>query len=529
MGKKWGTRSGFTLTTLSMVIQGILAFLLWEVVWRNLARNYISAVFYELILYIVGIPLFAGSVIGKVALVFPYNKASFERLGISMQRFIENPKELLLEIKNDFRQWTVKDYIRAAVNGIMTINVALVFAVGLTNLGANGIANLLKAYNKPFLNKVAEFIITYYFQSPFITASLICNILGFPYVHINAVTRIKKFFTFLITNPSYLHLKDDLLRCILATSFQWKTNIEQKNSGKITNILTELCNISPEAQFHIDINRFTMQQAEEILMYDVSIERIIKYGKPNIVTISPEWGFEFVLTRSLTTIILAIVLRGLFNFFTYSEKTMNLMSLPFLSKPSGVLDYLSMSAIALDAVFIPTVAFLQSLLFGRRYEASIISGQARFALALLTVVLIGLGGFPNGYQEAQLGGNVLQVGMAIFAAWIELFGTYNLITNSIEKSKINKNPYDKLVYGLNNKIKQITEELAILQPAQLKELAAVNFLPDHAEKVYRIPPERKCFSKLKENIRHCIWSRSPAQQTLVVSDTPEIERAALSF
>ena len=246
IGEIWGARSGLTLTTMAMIIQGILAFLLWEVIWRNLARNYISSFVYEIILYLIGIPLFIGSVIGKVALIIPYNKKSFEQLGSSIQLLIQNKYTWLNERKNYFQQWTIKDVIFAVPNSVMTVNAATVFGIGLTNLGVNGIASLLKAYNKPFLSGLAKLVVTYYFQLPFIIASVICNLLGFPYIHINAINRIKQFLVFLVTNSSYMHLREDILRCLFATSLQWKDCVTVKNSRELNNFLIKLYDISLE-------------------------------------------------------------------------------------------------------------------------------------------------------------------------------------------------------------------------------------------------------------------------------------------
>ena len=541
-GKWWGARIGYTCTTMAMVIQATLAFLLWELVWRNLARNVLSPILYELILYLVGGPLFIGSLVGKIALFIPYNTKTFERLGISAYKLTQNKNEWLIDTKDYFRHWSTKDILFAILNTVMTINASIVFGVGLTNLGVNGIAILLDAYNKPFLNLLARMVVTYYFQSPFIAASIICNLLGFPFVHINAAARLKQFFFFLMTNPRYMHLKKDLHRCLLAANVQWKQCADNKDSEATNKFFTEIFNLTADEQFNFNIHELTLQRVrtaekqtsaessqlptvlnqcpvewhnsqkiDDILKRDINIIQLIQLGRPNIALVKPEWGFEFVLTKTLTVLILAIVLRGLFNFFTITEKTMNLLHLPFLSKPAGVLDFISMSSIALDAVFLPTVAFLQLLCFGRHYQASIISWPLRIGLALLSTLLIGLGGFPNGYQESQIGGNTFEVCISVFAAWMELFGTYNLLKNLIEKPRIENYPYAKLISGIQNKLDDKVNEFYDLEPEQIKALGVRYLAPEQSESIQAILPQRQCYIKVRDVIKQCFWQSGSNQ------------------
>lgn len=507
-GKKVGTTTAYIFTTMSMIIQGFLAFLLWEVIWRNLAREVISSLLYEIVLYFVGVPLFVGSVIGKVGLVIPYNKESFQRLAQSIFLLLQDPKEWLAQRKRDWQQLTMKDALLLVPNIIMTIIAATVFGVGLTNLGVNGIARLLSGYNKPFLNSIAEFIVTKYFQSPFIFASMVCNLLGFPSIHSNAATRLLQFLSVLIMNPSYFHMQEDVKRCLLAANLQFKMCAEEKNNNKLNHIINQLFRPIESGSFNININELSKQQVDEILRNKISLVQLIQLGRPTITSVKIEYGFEFVSTRSIAVLILSLVLRGLFNFFNYSEKTMELLGLSYLSIPAGILDYLSMCSIGLDAVFLPTVNFLKSLLFGRRYQANIISFPAQSALATLTTILIGLGGFPNGYQQAQLGGSRLEVGIAVFAAWIELFGTYNLIKNPIEQYKIKRNNYDQLIYNIQRQMDEIIDEFSKLSPAEVKHLAQLYVAPEQSEKIQMINPQRKSYLLMKESIRHCIWQRN---------------------
>ncbi len=511
-GKKCGTYAAYTFTTMSMIIQGILAFLLWEVIWRNIAREGVSSIIYECLLYLVGTPLFIGAVIGKVGLVIPYNKISFEELGASVQLLIHNPKEFIAHKKHDFQRLTMLEIIAYVPNIIMTLIAATVFGVGLTNLGANGIARLLNGYNRPFLNVIAKYVVTYYFQTPFIFSSMACNLLGFPSIHRNAFARLRQFLSFFTTNPSYFHLHEDVMRCLLAANLQLKIGIEEKNSEKLNIFLNDLLSSSEEDQFNLAIESLASNQVDDILHNKISMAPLIRLGRRSILSVKIEYGIEFVVTSSVSVIILALVLRGLLNFFNYTEQTMKLLGMPYLSVAAGVLDYLSMSAIALDAVFMPTVSFLKSIFFGRNYEANIISFPARLTLGILTAFLIGLGGFPNGYQEAQLGGSRLEVGIAIFAAWIELFGTYNLIKNSIEKYKTNKNLYDKLIFHLQSQINDVINELSKLSPDEIKHLSQLYVAPDQSEKIQSIQPERKSYVWLKKSIRHCLWHTHQSKQ-----------------
>lgn len=510
--KYLGTKSAYIFTTMSMIIQGTLAFLLWEFIWRNLVREAISAILYETVLYFVGIPLFVGSVIGKVGLVVPYNIESFQRLVRSILLLIYEPKQWLEERKRDWHQLTMRDVILSMPNILMTIIASSVFGVGLTNLGVNGIAGLLRSYDKPFLNSIASFIVTKYFQSPFVFASMVCNLLGFPSIHRNAAMRLKQFLTMLITNPSYMHMQEDVMRCLLAANLQLKIAAEEKDNKKLNYILNQLFNTIEENQFNLNFNELTTQQVDDVLQNKVTLSRLIQLGRPSIVSVNIEYGFEFVTTRTIAVVILALVLRGLLNFFNYAEKTVGLVEettgltgLSSLSIPAGISDYLSMCSIGLDAVFLPTVNFLKSIMFGRRYHADIISFPIRATLATITTILIGLGGFPNGYQEAQLSGSRLETGIAIFAAWIELFGTYNLIKDPIEQSKIKKDNFYRLIYNLQRQIDEIINKFAQLPSEEVRHLSQLYVAPEQSEKIQMMNSQRKSFVMMKDSIRHCLW------------------------
>lgn len=496
----WDTFGGIT-TALAMVGQGIFGALWLDDLLRRFNVHVVVRIAPDILMLVAAEE-------GKRRLVRFFNTQSFKDLA-----------ELKTwKARFDPRSWrtgntldTSLDIIGALLKGGITIVASGVFA-GLAAISFDESGKFLLQYGNKYTDGLARVAFNRGFQSPFMGAAFLANLLGFYYGIIpGAVALLKDAAYYVAENPQYRRLREKKLQLpIEAVGLDLKSKVENKQYAEVKQLAQSLLSES-DTTINFQDEESLKQYLEKLdaLLADGSLREKLLEISQNFQPTSAQtvlWR-EFFITHISATISTGVGAVGLYNFIKMTTDIISMIHVPYLSPALNFmapflsrLDYAAMSALAFNAIY-PMVMALVARAFGHDPAINVISKTQMVRIIVEAIVICVLGGTPNAYQSLLANENTFMQILAIASSFlIELYGYYMLTRTNANNAAVAKDAIQKAALKIDEVLrkardtKQITpEEIAILHSMQVQEqqqppLAEVRIDIPHEEVVDETTP-----------------------------------------
>lgn len=429
---------GGILTTGAMIPQGILGFLMTDTILTGfgLQNLYVRTVANSI--------MFFTAEEGKRRLVRFYNTEGFKNLG--------RPK-----FWKDFfnpSNWGWEDTINFPGNISISIIASSTFAY-ITKLSLNGISGLLSKYNTKATDYLSRELLKNYVQYPLMASSFICNMFGFPFIHISFSKLLEELYLYAIENPEFRKIRNLLKEDIEATRLIIKKLYENENIIFVDNGVPMIVNkngsgLTNEQEnfnevlrgIHQTINSTVYNSEEEKInaLREYLIQNMPDTKQfPRLIETWPEF-----FHKNLMGILMSfITVWGFMNFLQMGAGAALMVGgllgggMPaWLITTFGITTYFSLIALGVNSTYNLGRNFMEWC-FGRDVPINIFSNARNIWIIGLVSTVCLLGGAPNAYQNILAHGSIPEEIVSFLAStFTEAMGMYLLTKHNHIKEVI---------------------------------------------------------------------------------------------